>query len=348
MKTIAVADAFMKEAYYQDSFSRTPTYTLDKVLFFGAPDRIDMRDTVHAIERGGCDAVPPPPELLDAIGDAEALMVHLCPVNREVIDRAKNLKIILSNRGGLENIDLEAASRLGIPVLHNPAHNANSVAELTIGLMIAEMRNLARTHGNLMRGQWREHYHNTGNVREISGLTVGLIGFGNIGRRVAHKLTVFDCSVLVCDPYINPNDPDLAKYNCTLVDQPSLLAKSDIISLHARSDSLILSGTDIRAMKTGAYFINTARPHLIDNDAMVDSLRSGRLMGGAFDVFLHEPILPDEPYITLDNVTLTNHRGGDTVNCYADSPAMLLAQADILFAGGEPMFFANRGQLRAR
>jgi D-3-phosphoglycerate dehydrogenase len=347
MKTVAVADAFMLENYYLDCFKEHPEYQLAKMLFFGAPDRASMRDPIHLIERQGPDAVEPPQELYDAVEDAEVLMVHLCPVNRRVIQRAKKLKFILLNRGGTENVDLKAAAEHGIPVLNNPAHNANSVTELTLGLMISETRNLARTHCNMMQGIWCEHYSNAGNVREISGQVVGIIGFGNIGRRVARKLTVFDCKkVLVYDKYVSPDDPDLAKYGCEFVDLETLMYSSDIVTLHVRSDDLVLDGEILRKMKKGAYFINTARPHLIDNDVMVELLRSRHLAGAAFDVFMQEPIRPDEPYITLDNVTLANHRGGDTVNCYSDSPSMLFQYANTMMAGGEVKFFANREYMK--
>jgi len=347
IETIEVADAFMDESYYRACFAKHPEFSLEKVVFFGEPDRINMRGPVHRIERGGPDAVEPPEDLYGLVADAEAIMVHLCPVNRQVIQCARNLRLILSNRGGLENIDVAAATQRGIPVLHNPAHNANAVAELTIGLMVAEMRNLARTHGSMKQGVWREKFPNSGRVYEIVGKTVGIIGFGNIGRRVARKLTVFDCRVLVCDPFIPSDDPDLARYHCKLVDLPALLSQSDIVSLHVRTDSPIpvLGRAEFELMKPHSYFINTARPHLIDNAALHERLRAGKILGAAFDVFLTEPIKPDEPYLTLDNVTLSNHRGGDTVNCYSDSPAMLLTEALKLLSGGEPKFFANKSEL---
>lgn len=342
MKTIAVADAFLKEEYYRACFEKHPGYQLSQVIHFGSPDRKSMRDPIHMIERNGPDAVEPPEALYTAVEDADVLMVHLCPVNRRVIERGKNLKVILLNRGGTENVDLKAAAEHNIAVLNNPAHNANSVAELTIGLMLSETRNLARTHAALMQGVWQEHFSNQGRVYEIAGKTVGIIGFGNIGRRVARKLTVFDCTVLVYDKYVSPDHPDLAKYGCKFVDLDTLLGASDIITLHVRSDELVLNRQALYNIKPGAYFINTARPHLIDNEAMVELLRTGQVAGAAFDVFMQEPIQPDEPYIRLPNVTLSNHRGGDTVNCYSDSPSMLLNDADRYFAGEQPEFFANQ------
>ena len=347
MKTIAIADAFLPERYYRSCFGAFPDFSLQAVPFFGLPERHGMRDTARRIEVEGPDAVELPEELYAGVEGAEAIMSHLCPVNARMIERARGLRIILSNRGGLENIDIEAATRRGIPVLHNPAHNANSVAELTLGLMLAETRNIARTHSCLMRGEWKERFHNAGQVYEIAGRTVGIVGFGNIGRRVAKKLSAFDCRILVCDPFVPADDPDLERYGCECAALPKLLAESDIVTLHARSKSLVLGRDDFFAMKKGAYFINTARPHLIDSAAVYECLRDGRLMGAAFDVFPTEPLPEDDPLLALDNVTLTNHRGGDTENCYSDSPAMLLREARAYFAGGEPKFFANKARLPA-
>jgi len=349
LKTVIVSDAFMHEEYYRRCFEKYPQYEIVSSLFFGTADRLSMRDPIHNMERNGPDTLEPPAGLYDAVEDADVLMVHVCPVNRRVLERAKRLKVIMTNRGGLENIDVKAATELGIPVLHNPAHNANSVAELTICLMLAEMRNVARTHANMMQHKWVEHYHNAGQVHEIAGSVVGIIGFGNIGRRVARKLSVFDCSrILVYDKYVPADDPDLARYGCEFVDLETLLKESDIVTLHVRSDECVLFREHFDLMKPTAYFINSARSHLVDNQALYENLRDGKLMGAAFDVYPHEPIRPDEPYASLDNTTLSNHRGGDTENCYSDSPAALLREYEKMRAGETPRFWANKRELEEK
>ncbi|MBQ1251477.1 MAG: hypothetical protein IIY02_01025 [Firmicutes bacterium] len=138
-----------------------------------------------------------PKGYLDAIEEAEVLMVHLCPVTEEVLDRAKNLKYILCNRGGTENVDVDAASARKIKVLTNPAHNANAVAEFTIGIMFSELRNIARSHLALKNGDWREKYPNSGNIIELKDLTIGIVGFGNVGELVCEKLSGFGCNILI-------------------------------------------------------------------------------------------------------------------------------------------------------
>lgn len=344
MKAIAVSDAFVTEMDYRNAFQMFPDMELIQVPFFGIADRQQMRDVVHTIERGGPEALEPPEELLDKIGEAEVLMVHLCPVPRKLLEKAPKLRYILTNRGGIENIDVAAATELGIEVLSNPAHNANAVAEYTVALLLAETRNITRADRGLRQGVWREKFPNSGRIFEISGATVGLIGFGTIARLVARKLSMFSCNILVHDMYVPADDPEAAQYGCSFVSMEELLARSDVVSLHARSETVILDAERLERMKPGAYLINTARPHLIDNDYLRKMLHEGRLSGAALDVFMNEPLGLDDPFLQLDNVTLSNHRGGDTVNSYSDSPAMLLRELQKLLQGQVPRFWVNRNK----
>ena len=329
MKFTAVADVFLCEDYYLDALKKYPGYECLGIPYFGVPDRIAMREIVHGIEKKGSEACDPPAELWDLIEETEVLMVHLCPVSEKLLSKAKNLKLILVNRGGTENVNVEAATKLGIPVLSNPAHNANAVAEFTIGVTIAEMRNVARGHSALMNGQWREKFQNSGVIFELVNQTIGLIGFGTIARLVAKKLQGWDVNIQIYDPFVSESDPDLVKYCCKKVELAELLSTSDIVSLHARSsgDKPLLGAEELALLKPSAYLINTARSYLIDYDALYDVLAAGKIRGAALDVFESEPIKADHKMLTLDNVTLTNHRGGDTVNSYSDSPAMLLCEA---------------------
>lgn len=335
MKFTAVADVFLCEDYYLDALKKYPGYECIGIPYFGVPDRIAMREIVHGIEKKGSEACDPPAELWDLIEETEVLMVHLCPVSEKLLSKAKNLKLILVNRGGTENVNVEAATKLGIPVLSNPAHNANAVAEFTIGVTIAEMRNVARGHSALMNGQWREKFSNSGVIFELVNQTLGLIGFGTIARLVAKKLQGWDVNIQIYDPFVSENDPDLVKYGCKKVELAELLSTSDVISLHARSsgDKPLLGAEELALLKPSAYLINTARSYLIDYDALYEVLAAGKIRGAALDVFESEPIKADHKMLTLDNVTLTNHRGGDTVNSYSDSPAMLLCEAAKFFAG---------------
>ena len=344
MKIAAVSDHFMEENFYRQCFSAYPGLEVTKIPYFGAKTRLGMRAIADMIEKGGPYALPPPDDLYEAVADADLLMVHLCPITREVLDAAPRLKFILSNRGGLENIDLAAAKERNIPVLYNPAHNSNAVAELTVCLMIAETRNVARSHHALKNSIWREQYPNFGRVFELRNKTIGFVGFGNIGRRVAEMLQTFNVRLLATDPNIAPDDEDLARLHVELVDLHTLMSESDIVSLHARTDDrcVIIGKEEFDLMKPSATFINTARAYMVDYDYLAKILKENRISGAALEVFPEEPLPGGSPFPALDNVTLTNHRGGDTVNCYSDSPAYLL---DALFAyireGRRPKFIKD-------
>lgn len=326
LKVACVADHFMTEAFYRKTLEEFKDFELVGISYFGAHTREEMRAMVDVIEKVGAESYAPPQELYDHIKEAEILVVHLCPVSKKLMEAAPNLKYILTNRGGLENIDVEAAKELGIHIINNPAHNSNAVAELTLCLMICETRNVARANKALKEGVWREDYPNFGRVFELRGQTVGLIGFGNIGRLVAEKLMPFGTKVITTDPAVMSDDPDLARFGVELVDLDTLLKRADIVSLHARSlkKELILDEREFALMKPTATFINTARAYMVNYDALAKALAQKKINGAALEVFPYEPIPKDSPFLRLDNVTLTNHRGGDTVNCYSDSTASLL------------------------
>jgi D-3-phosphoglycerate dehydrogenase len=247
----------------------------------------------------------------------------------------------MSCRGGLENIDIQAATEAGVIVSNNPAHNANGVAEFTIGLILSETRNISRSNMALRNGEWRKVYPNTATtIRELTDMTVGIIGYGSIGRLVARKLTVFGCRILVADPYRTSLGDDPG----TLVPMDTLLAESDIVTLHARSDHAIMTEREFGLMKEHSYLINAARSYLVDPDAFRKAMDSGKLLGAAFDVFETEPTIP-EFYLRYDNVTLTNHQAGDTINSFRDAPITAIHNY-LDYLSGKPLpFWVNKSKL---
>jgi len=340
MKIVAVSDLFVRTEHYEECLSKYPEFEL-KTVYFGYEDRFIMRDIFHRIERNGPDAYPIPEELYELIEDADVLMVHVCPVPESLLARAKKLRVILTNRGGLENIDVEAATKRGISILNNPAHNANGVSELAMGLMISLTRNVIPSHNGLINGEWKENYRNTGNIWELKGKTVGIIGFGNIGHIMAEKLNVFGCKLLVNDIKYDPDDEMLKRLPIKQVDLPTLMAESDVVTLHARSEELILTREMLSLMKPTAFFLNTARAHMVDYNALADLLKEGKIMGAAMDVHPVEPIPEDYPFLKMDNVIITTHRCGDTLNAYSDSPDMLMEDYMRYLAGKKPRFYVN-------
>lgn len=340
MKIVAVSDHFVRKEDYERAFALLPDAEI-KHVFFGYEDRNKMRDIFGKVEHEGPDAYPAPKELYSEIEDADILMAHICPIPRKLIEKGKNLKAIFINRGGLENIDVKAATERKIPVFSNPAHNANAVAEFTVGTILAETRNIFRSNAGLKNGEWIENYPNTGHIFELKGKTVGIIGFSNIGRLVAKKLSAFGCKFLINDIRIDPDDKDMKTLGAKAVDLPTLMKESDIVTLHARANTVILTREMLSLMKPSAYFINTARAHMVDYDTLYELLRDKKIMGAAIDVFPIEPLPENYPFLSLDNVTLTSHRGGDTVNAYGDSPEMMVEDYLNFLKTGKPRFIAN-------
>lgn len=343
MKVVCVGDAYITDEMMYNGVK--PYLSEDdsiEVFFFGDRDKTVMRDVAKSIENGNREAFAIPEELSEAVKDAELLIVHLCPVTRSLIEAARQLKAIMSCRGGLENIDVPAATEHKVIVSNNPAHNANAVAEYTIGLILSETRNISRSNMALRMGTWRTVYPNTAtSIKEMTDMTVGIVGYGSIGRLVAYKLSVFGCRILVADPFVTSCKEDYV----TLVTMDELLAQSDIVTLHARSNGAIMTDREFGLMKENSYIINTARSYLVDSEAFQRAMDSGRLLGAAFDVFETEPVIP-EFYRKYDNITITCHCGGLTINSYRDAPIYSIKNyLNYRDNNGELGFWANKKQL---
>lgn len=344
MKCVAVGDIFITPDMMQKGIERFSGLVFDHVdyFYFGLNSRSEMRGVVKTIETGGFETLDLPEGLLEAVEDADVLMCHLCPVTKTLLDRAPKLKLVLCNRGGHENVDLAACTARNIGVIMNPSHNANAVADFTVGLMLAETRNIVRSAAAVQRGEWREKFPNTATtIHEMKDMTVGLIGFGAVARLVYEKLQAFGCRFLVSDPFASQ---DFVNKNIVrFVPLETLLRESDIVSLHARLSrkAILLGEKEFALMKPTAYFINTARSYMVDYKALAAALRSGTIMGAAVDVFDKEPVDPDNPLLGIDNCTLTNHRGGDTINSYSDSPEAMMKAAQEFFEGDRPRYWIN-------
>lgn len=343
MKIVVVADAYMtldmmKKSIVGCNFADENVEV--KYFFFGLYDRSEMREIVREIENGNSEKLSLPNGYEKESEDADIIMVHLCPVTKNIINKSKKLKYILCNRGGIENIAIDEANKKKILVFNNPAHNANAVAEYTIGLILCETRNIARSCISLKNGLWREKFPNSKTtIHEMHDLTIGLVGFGAVGRLVAEKLEGFKCKIIVYDPYLNISAYDM--FNVKFVELDELLKKSDVISLHARGNDTIIGKNEFKIMKKTAYFINTSRAVLVDYDALEEALNNNLIMGAAIDVFTSEPEITKSLRFH-DNLTITNHRGGDTINSYSDSPSMMLNNLKKYLCGKKPLFWYNK------
>lgn len=274
----------------------------------------------HGYAKAGMDGLKEymgqPDEIVAFIGDAPILVTHLAPLSAGMMDRLPHLKLVAVSRGGPVNIDVAAARARGIHVVNTPGRNASAVAEFTIGAILAQTRLITRGHDSLRRGEWRGDLYRadlTGD--ELSEMTVGIIGYGHVGRRVVRLLKAFGCRILVCDPYVQLAVEDLND-GVEQVGLERLLAQSDVVSLHPRVTEEtrgMIGAAQFVAMKPGSYFINTARGPLVDYQALYDALASDHLRGAAIETFGVEPVPPDWPLLQLPNVTLTPHIAGASV-----------------------------------
>lgn len=319
MYCVAIGDVLIGQDDFRQGLMGTSFCShLETRGFHEGMDRHEMRAMIRKMEVTGPDYERLDDETIQLIQDkAELLFVHLAPVNQALIEGCRHLKAIISCRGGLENIDVQACQEREIALIHCPHHNANAVAEYTIGLILSETRNIGRSTIALHQGQWREHYPNSGQIRELRSLTVGIIGYGTIGRLVHEYLKPFHAKVLIYDPYQGYDDLEV------------LLRQSDVISLHSRIEPgqpPVIGQSQLAKMKPTAVLINTARAMSVDYEALYQALAQHQIGSAALDVYPEEPLDSHHPLCSLDNCTLTNHRAGDTLDSYVKTPE-LAAQA---------------------
>jgi D-3-phosphoglycerate dehydrogenase len=254
------------------------------------------------------------------------------------MDRLPSLKFVAVSRGGPVNIDMKAARERGITVVNTPGRNASAVAEFTIGAILSETRKITKGHDALRRGEWRgDLYRADLTGQELSEMTVGLIGYGEVGRRVVKLLKAFGCRILVSDPYVQLTVDDLndGVIQCSL---ERVLAESDVISLHPRvtaETTKMINKDTLSQMKDGVYFINTARGPLVNYDDLYEALVSNKLAGAMLETFDVEPVPPDNRFLKLDNVTLTPHIAGASVKTVSYA-AGLAAEEVRRYLAGEP------------
>jgi len=340
MKLLAISDKYIPYQFMYDGLSSLCNLGVRiEVRRWEHQTLIELQQANLAIEQSGPDAVPLPAELTGSVDQFEILVVQFAPVSRWLIEAASSLKLIGVLRGGVENIDVAAATARGIAVLNTPGRNARAVAECTIGLILAEVRNIARSHALLVQGKWQRSFPNSDAIPELCGKTVGLVGYGAVGRLVAGYLHAFGSRILAYDPYFR-GDPAPAE----MTDLESLLRQSDVVSIHARltpESHHLIGRRQLALMKPTAVLVNTARSGLVDEQALIDALRRRQIMGAALDVFDVEPLPADSPLLKLDNVTITPHLAGSTIDSFLNSPRMMAEHLRRLLMGEGPLPIVN-------
>jgi len=276
---------------------------------------------------------------------ADVLIVEADLVHAEVLESCP-LRMIGCCRGDPVNIDLELATRKGIPVFHTPGRNADAVADLTLAFMLMLARHLPQVAETFQgggpaferTGDFLEMYNRFTGV-ELGGQTVGLVALGAVGREVAARLRAFKARILAYDPYVR-QPPE----GVELTGLEELLRASDFVSLHApvtAETQNLVSRERLALMKPSAYFINTARAALTDEDALYEMLVAGRLAGAALDVLHNEPLQGDNRFLSLPNVIVTPHLGGATHDVVRHQSDIVVDAIESYLRGERPRWIAN-------
>lgn len=340
MRLLAISDTYLPAEYLcQGLAGLAPLGVEVEVRRWEHASLIELQQANLAIEQGGPGAVPLPEPLVRDIGEFQVLVVQFAPVSGALIEAAGALKVIGVLRGGTENVDVAAATRRGVCVMNTPGRNARAVAECAMGLILTEIRNLARSHAKLKTGQWSRSFPNSDSIPELCGRTVGLVGYGAVARLVAGYLAAFGARIVAYDPFAQ-GDPAPAE----LVDLATLLRQSDVVSIHARlteENQNLIGREQLALMKPTAVLVNTARSGLVDEQALVEALGEGRIMGAALDVFDREPLPAGHPLLSLENVTITPHLAGSTADAFRNSPKLFAGHFQRLLACGKPLPIVN-------
>jgi D-3-phosphoglycerate dehydrogenase len=253
---------------------------------------------------------PSPEQLERLIVDADALIIRSATrVTAGLLARAERLVVVGRAGIGLDNVDVETATQRGVMVVNAPESNILSAAEHTLALLLAQARNVPQAHAALVQGRWeRSRWEGV----ELADKTLGVIGFGRIGRLVAQRAAAFGMRIIAHDPYVAPER--VRQLSIEVVELDDLLAQSDFITLHVAKTAEtvgLLNADRLAKAKHGVRIINVARGGLIDEAALADAIRSGQVAGASLDVFAAEPTT-DSPLFALPQVVVTPHLGAST------------------------------------
>ncbi len=313
--------------------------TFDQMDWQATLSAAAFRDVTMDMEQQG-PAAYDTTAIEDRLEGIDFLVVHKAPVSPSVLDAGDDLAVVGAARGGVENIAVDAAATRGITVVHAPGRNANAVADYAIAIALAALREIPRYVESTARGEWALAFDPAGLPRDVANLTVGIVGFGNVGRRVAERWSGFGPELLAYDPFVD--EEIVRSHGATPVTLSELLETADVVTAHARltDDTRHLIGADeLALLGEDAILVNTARGGLIDTDALVAALERGTIGGAALDVFEEEPLPADHPLLGLDRVWLTPHTAGSTQDAVTNGARIVAADLAAILAGEEP---ANR------
>lgn len=305
-KLLAVGDYFITPALMRESIKarvKEPLQIAEAITPF---PHEPFRNIAEVKEASGTEE-----QMIEALQGIELCVAHHAPLTKKVLAACPDLRLFVVCRGGPVNVNLEAARAAGVTVGFTPGRNAAATAEFSVAMMLAALRRIPATDFGIRNGEWLGNYSFETAGFELEGRTCGVVGFGEIGKRVARILKGFGATVVVYDPYAEVA-PEMQVENISL---ENLLRRSHLVSLHARETAetrgLIGKG-EIALMPKGAVLVNCARGALLDYRALEEALRSGHLFAAAADVFPEEPLNEHSSLRSLKNFVMTPHIAGGT------------------------------------
>jgi len=293
-------------------------------------------------------------KLIRALEGVDVFVTEVDQVRARVLGGVDRLRVIACCRADPVNVDVDAATEKGIPVLNAPGRNAHAVADLTIALILMSLRNVSQAMDLLKQRDGPQ-----GMVKmavaffglkghELWGKTVGIVGLGAVGREVAKRLRGFDAERVVYDPYVSPDTVESLGGRC--VDLDTLLREADVVTLHAAATDEsrgMLGRREFGVMNPNCHLINTARAELVDEDALYEALTENTIAGAALDVFVDEPPPADHRLLQLPNVIATPHIGGNTHEIAIHQSRIVVSDLERLFRGDRPLFVVNPSTLKS-
>lgn len=276
-------------------------------------------------------------EKFDSLEDADAIVLRIFKMPKEVVARFPSLKMIMRWGAGFDSVDIEEAGKRGIRVCNTPGANAYAVAELTVALMLAVGRKLICHDRAIRQGEWSKNTFLNQTVT-LNHKLVGIVGGGNIGRQVAKRVQAFGAMVQYYDPFRLPAEME-EKLQMKYVELDELIRTSDVITLHVplmESTRHMIGASQIETMKDGAILINVARGGLMDDEAVVKAVESGKLAGAGIDCVENEPAKPGDAILENPNIIVTPHIGGGSADI-SDVILPMITENVKLLADGQPL-----------
>ncbi len=278
------------------------------------------------------------------IARADYLVVGLVPVTPETLSGAGRLRGVLKHGVGVDNIDIPACSSAGLPVMNTPGANADAVAELAVGFMFALARNIPAGHASVTSGGWDRKVGS-----QLGGKVLGIVGLGNIGRRLAKLARGLGMQVVATDPYAD--QAFAAEWQVRLLPLEALLQEADYVSLHVfggKDNAALINADTLALMKRNACLMNLARGEVVDLDAVAAALTAGRLGGAAIDAYVSEPPDATHPVFHHPRAVFMPHSGADTVEAVENMGLMVCEDIETLRRGDLPARCLNAADLKKR